>query len=594
MITATWLAEWAVRSSLLIALATLLPRILRVKDPSIRLAACGAAVIASLALPLFSSVLPKWPVFVIPAIESRIERSLAPVTASGARAVTPLSPKEPEARFRIDWGTAAVAIYSLVASGFLFRLAAGVIGARRLRRTAGLTELEPRGVEVRESAQVASPLTIGIVRPAIVLPVGWREWNSEKLDAVLAHECSHVERRDPALQFLSALHRALLWHSPLSWVLHGRIVRLAEEASDDAALAITRDRTSYAEIVLDFMRRGVALNWQGVAMARYGSPDDRIERILDSPMKPPGMTWKTAAAVVAIAAPLSYLTAAAIPSRAVQEVTGIEPANQLVVEPARAKGPVLMAQAAATAAGRSEHSQSRSIRRYMIFLENNQSGSWDSRDSTDPVALRAKFGQRFAWFRQGDTERVITDEAVLREIEQAMEPQNKVNRAQDRVNQLQSAVNKLQDQVNSQQNGVNAEQNKVNDQQNKVNDAQNQINRRQDVLNRIQSAGQRDNKEATVRELEKLLSELRAAPDGATSNDVHRLQSKVNELQDRVNQLQSKVNQEQNKVNQEQQKVNHEQHLVNEQQHQVSEEFNRRIQKIFESAIRNGSARPAR
>jgi hypothetical protein len=44
----------------------------------------------------------------------------------------------------------------------------------------------------------------------------------------------------------------LSWHCPLSWLLHRRIVRVAEEVSDDAAVAAIRDRASYAEVLLDF------------------------------------------------------------------------------------------------------------------------------------------------------------------------------------------------------------------------------------------------------------------------------------------------------------------------------------------------------
>jgi beta-lactamase regulating signal transducer with metallopeptidase domain len=87
----------------------------------------------------------------------------------------------------------------------------------------------------------------------IVLPSDWRHWDEGKLDAVLAHERSHIRRHDPAVQLLSAIHRALLWHSPLSWFLHKRIVCVAEEASDDAALVATSDRAFYAETLLGFM-----------------------------------------------------------------------------------------------------------------------------------------------------------------------------------------------------------------------------------------------------------------------------------------------------------------------------------------------------
>lgn len=589
MINAQFLLEWAIRSSILISLGALLPRLLRVKDPSIRLAACMAVVCGSLAMPILSTVFPKWQLSIAPITDSNLQPVVStPITVYSELARS--SQQSPEQARRMDWGAGAVAFYALMAGWLLLRLATGILVVRKLRRSSRATGLELDGIEVRESELVPSPLTVGIVRPAIMLPSDWPGWERSKLEAVLAHERSHVERRDPAVQFLSAVHRALLWHSPLSWMLHRRIVRLAEEASDDAAVKATRDRASYAEVVLHFMQRGVRVNWHGAAMARYGRPGDRIDRILDGPMISTGVTRRAAAAIFALAVPLAYVTAAAVPTRAAQARTamiGMGPTASM-------RSAVTMAaaatQAPTTPSTNNTGTGSTTIRRYLIYLGDSQSGSWDSRDPMDRDALRAKFGDRFAWFRQDGAERVITDAGVLREIEQAMEPQKKVNSAQDRVNQLQSVVNSLQATVNSQQNAANAAQGQMNGQQEKVNAAQNQMNQLQDILNRIQSASQGENKEAVIRDLEKLLMELRAAPNASTQPDVNRLQAQVNEAQNRVNEIQQKVNREQARVNAEQQKVNLEQHKVNEEQHRVSAEFNRRIQEIFGSAIRRGLA----
>jgi multidrug efflux system membrane fusion protein len=169
---------------------------------------------------------------------------------------------------------------------------------------------------IRESEQVTAPVTLGILRPVIVLPAGWREWDGAKLTAVLAHERSHIARYDPAVQLLSAVHRAALWFSPLSWFLHSRIVRVAEEASDDAAMAVTDDRASYAELLLEFMQRGVCS--AGVPMARYGRMDRRIQRILDSKVLSRGLTWRSVAAIVTLGSPLAYVVAMASPQSAVQ------------------------------------------------------------------------------------------------------------------------------------------------------------------------------------------------------------------------------------------------------------------------------------
>src|ERR1700733_1011462 len=183
----------------------------------------------------------------------------------------------------------------LVAGALLLRLCLGLAMSRRLLGKSRATGRRTAGIEIRESDAVAAPVALGIVRSVIVLPGHWRKWDGAKLEAVLAHERSHIRRRDPAVQVLSAIHRALLWHSPLSWFLHRRIVRVAEEASDDAALAITRDRALYAEVLLDFMRRsrGALVRgaiWHGVPMARYGRADERIHRILDGTALSRGIT----------------------------------------------------------------------------------------------------------------------------------------------------------------------------------------------------------------------------------------------------------------------------------------------------------------
>src|SRR5262249_15392685 len=146
---------------------------------------------------------------------------------------------------------------ALAAGILLLRLVTGMLLGRRLLRTSRPTGRRADGVEIRESNHVSAPITIGVIRSAIVLPADWPTLDGAKMEAVLAHELSHVHRHDPAVQWLSSIHRAILCFNPLSWFLHRRIVRLAEDASDDAALRTGQDRTSYAELLLEFMQRGV-------------------------------------------------------------------------------------------------------------------------------------------------------------------------------------------------------------------------------------------------------------------------------------------------------------------------------------------------
>ena len=301
MTTVQFLAEWAIRSSILILTGTVLLWVFRVKDPSIRLAAWITMLCGSLAIPALVPVLPGVPI--------TIERARTPARSVELPIVFTEATRVPmKVRTPFDWPRAAVIVWALVAVALLLRLCVGFAMSLRLRRSSQPTDRS----EIRESDQIAAPVTLGIINPVIVLPTDWPQWSRAKLDAVLAHERSHIRRNDPVVQLFSTIHRALLWHSPLSWFLQKQIVRTAEEASDDAALSETRDRALYAEVLLDFMRRATAKPTRlGVPMARYARPDQRINRILDGTTLSRGITKISVATILALASPFAYVIAAA-------------------------------------------------------------------------------------------------------------------------------------------------------------------------------------------------------------------------------------------------------------------------------------------
>lgn len=597
MTTLWFVAQWALRSSGMIVAGTLLLRLFRVKDASIRLAVWVAMLCGSLAMPLLTAALPALPL--LAARPAPVSQTVT-IVPDAAPATTVLTASQPDASVpqRFDATQLAVIVYAIVAGALLLRLGVGVVLGMRLLRASRPTGRMMDGVEVRESDRVTVPVTLGIVRAAIVLPSEWRDWDATKLEAVLAHERSHVRRRDPMVQVVSAMHRALLWHTPLSWFLHRCIVRVAEEASDDAALAAVRDRASYAGILLDFMRgetRPVA--WEGVSMARYGSPEQRIRRVLNGTAISRGVTLGSVVAIVTLVAPLAYVAAAAQPRQMSGTISTVAPIAEAATPaqeeaatrpvpsgppaPARpattsskpARPATVMAQPAepssetqaATATSSNTQTSSGAVRRYIVVHGDSTSGSWDS-DFVSPGELRARFGDNFAWFRQNGQDYVVTDAAVMAELDKAMEPQKNVNRMQAGVNAEQSRVNGLQSKVNAHQGDVNA--------------LQNEVNRRQDLVNQIQASVNREDNAALIQKLETELKELRAGKPEANQSGVNRKQSEVNQEQAGVNAEQSKVNAMQAKVNDE--------------QHRVSAEFSRRAQEIFDSAVRSGAAKPVK
>jgi len=274
-------------------------------------------------------------------------------------AVAAPSVPRPSLLASIPWSEVATGTYLAVAFIFLARFVVGIAFGRRLIRAAQILD-DPRvtirlgsrahtaGLDVipvaAESDLISVPVTMGALRAVILLPADWREWDDAKLDAVVAHEVSHVARRDALTQRISLLHRAIFWFSPLAWWLDRRLADLAEQASDEAALSCGADRTDYAKTLLGFFEALQAAPgrvwWQGVSMAKAGQAEQRVDRIL---------AWKGAvtmslkksivAAVVALAVPVVYLAASVHPANYNMSRQGVDLAQDQAPPPPPAPRP---------------------------------------------------------------------------------------------------------------------------------------------------------------------------------------------------------------------------------------------------------------
>ena len=178
--------------------------------------------------------------------------------------------------------TLAALLYLTVCAGLLLRIVYGVAKALKIWNSAApiLTEMRPpftSGMSLRSSKSVSSPVTIG---SAVVLPVDYAEWDTEKLRIVLAHENAHIRQGDFYLQVLAGLNTAVFWFSPLGWWLKRKLSELGETISDRAGLEEAASSASYAQVLLEF----AALprpTFIGVAMARRSNVSHRIERLLN-------------------------------------------------------------------------------------------------------------------------------------------------------------------------------------------------------------------------------------------------------------------------------------------------------------------------
>jgi len=173
-----------------------------------------------------------------------------------------------------------------------------------------------RRVELLQAGCGAMPMTLGVVRPAVLLPSEAAAWSEERRRMVLLHELAHVRRGDVAAHCMARTALALYWWNPLAWKAWREFLKERELAADDVVLRAGERASDYAGhlvAVARSMQLAPAMGWAGVPMARRSQLEHRVAAILDSRIErsATGRAWGFAAAVaaIAIAGPLAAVRA---------------------------------------------------------------------------------------------------------------------------------------------------------------------------------------------------------------------------------------------------------------------------------------------
>ena len=118
----------------------------------------------------------------------------------------------------------------------------------RYCRRLGITAPLP---EIAASPRVIGPITVGFRRGLLLLPPAFLETIAPRdLDAVLAHELAHIQRRDFAKNVLYGLvSLPVVWH-PLLWRTRARIAESRELICDAVAAEALAGRKQYAQSLL--------------------------------------------------------------------------------------------------------------------------------------------------------------------------------------------------------------------------------------------------------------------------------------------------------------------------------------------------------
>jgi beta-lactamase regulating signal transducer with metallopeptidase domain len=666
------LVDPAIRSLLVASVAGLAMAVFKVRSASTRLITWTAVLYIALGMPLFILMLPTVPV-TIPRLlhETATPRPLSEiqtpasspvnqsatnmrivkrggssemraVSVSGTTAVldTVRTPTQPT----IPWVVLASGVYVVIALTLFARLAVGIMLGRRVIR-ASRTIRDPRVTQsliydahccasrsvpcAAESELISVPVTMGILRAIILLPASWRDWDDARLNAVLAHEISHIARRDALRQLLSLVHRAIFWFSPLAWWLHRQLVELAEQVSDEAALSCGTDRSEYARTLLGFFEAVNAAPgrvwWQGVSMAKTGQAEQRLERILAwRGVVTMGLKKSVLVAVIALTLPVVFLAATVRPANANRQDSDhnqipTPPAPQAAATPsAPAASSELPSPALAPVAPNSMVAPTAPAAVNGIVSSGGR--LWvapvapgASVAAVAPVAPVAPWpyqsvGKGYSYSYGYDDEQrfvIVSGKSDSVTMSGSSEDARHAQKLKKQISgdfiwfERDEKSYIIRDQATiDRARQLFAPQEALGKQQEELGKQQEALGKQQEELGKKMEQVQVKVPDMTA-ELDRLKAKLQKLGANATMEQLGDLQSEIGDLQSKIGDVQSKAGEEQSKLGEQmgalgekQGKLGEQQGELGRQQGELAEQASRQMKELLDEAIKNGTAQP--
>lgn len=136
-------------------------------------------------------------------------------------------------------------------------------------------------VGVYISDLVRSPLTVGYLKPIILLPVAaLSNLTAQQVEAILLHELSHIRRYDYLVNLMMSLFSTLLYFNPFVKLFMRNIEAERENCCDQLVLQFGYDKLGYASALLTLEK--LSINHRLLAMGATGKKNllNRIEKIV--------------------------------------------------------------------------------------------------------------------------------------------------------------------------------------------------------------------------------------------------------------------------------------------------------------------------
>jgi beta-lactamase regulating signal transducer with metallopeptidase domain len=240
----------------------------------------------------------------LPSATARVEDSAqsTPQKIRAEESTTPM-PLLPVHKFRlsqsaVDW---LLGIYFTI---ILFRLAQLAFARRMAERLARRAvekkwpqterriledcceRLRVREPQVLFSGEIRTPMTVGGMRPAVLLPETFSTSTESEMAAILLHELAHVRRRDYMTNWLCQVGSLSIAYHPATHAVQRRIRRTRELVCDAMAAGAMDSSIDYARCLVALAQRmmngdGLPQSVQAAGLFDHDVFEERILRLLE-------------------------------------------------------------------------------------------------------------------------------------------------------------------------------------------------------------------------------------------------------------------------------------------------------------------------
>ncbi|MCR9292865.1 MAG: carboxypeptidase regulatory-like domain-containing protein [bacterium] len=153
----------------------------------------------------------------------------------------------------------AMALRLILATAYLRRVTSNAKqlddGNRQLASQAakqlGLAQLPTIGI----SGDITMPLTWGVSRPVILLPIEFQKLEPSERLAVLLHELAHVARRDLWGEGCCRCLQVMYWFHPAAWLAARQLRMVREMATDELVVRSGVNSVQYAEGLISVLEK---------------------------------------------------------------------------------------------------------------------------------------------------------------------------------------------------------------------------------------------------------------------------------------------------------------------------------------------------